>query len=305
VVKLDHCRRVFPFFAVLIMGLIFTAGMIKGELYTDDNGRYIVWFPDDWDRISVEGVDVAFVDPVEDSFKENINIISTHETGIRNTREYVLDVANEGIEEIQNYDPEAEDKLVTAILYRYSKHPFNQIRKLVKKMDQKSKEKIVDEFLNRMDKHDWPLRELEHIYYTFDVMIDYGAFRDIQRHRICTQTNQELTVEHGYDIPQEIIDLGFKKKFEDCMNMATEVFNEISKDFPKEAQYVVPLAFKKRTLFTWNLRELYHFIKLRSSKEGHISYRRIAQQVFDELEKVHPLLARYIRVDKSIGPSRG
>jgi len=90
------------------MGLIFTAGMIKGELYTDDNGRYIVWFPDDWDRISVEGVDVAFVDPVEDSFKENINIISTHETGIRNTREYVLDVANEGIEEIQNYDPEAE-----------------------------------------------------------------------------------------------------------------------------------------------------------------------------------------------------
>ena len=204
-----------------------------------------------------------------------------------------------------DYDPEAEDKLVTAILYRYSKHPFNQIRKLVKKMDQKSKEKIVDEFLNRMDKHDWPLRELEHIYYTFDVMIDYGAFRDIQRHRICTQTNQELTVEHGYDIPQEIIDLGFKKKFEDCMNMATEVFNEISKDFPKEAQYVVPLAFKKRTLFTWNLRELYHFIKLRSSKEGHISYRRIAQQVFDELEKVHPLLARYIRVDKSIGPSRG
>ncbi|MDI6825662.1 MAG: FAD-dependent thymidylate synthase [Candidatus Aenigmarchaeota archaeon] len=203
-----------------------------------------------------------------------------------------------------DYDPEAEDKLVTAILYRYSKYPFNQIRKLVKKMDQKSKEKIVDEFLNRMNEHDWPMRELEHIYYTFDIMIDYGAFRDIQRHRICTQTNQDLTVEHGYDIPQEIIDLGFKKKFDDCMKMAKEAFNEISKEFPKEAQYVVPLAFKKRTLFTWNLRELHHFIKLRSGKEGHISYRRIAQKVFDELEKVHPLLARYIRVDKSIGTSR-
>ena len=204
-----------------------------------------------------------------------------------------------------DYDPEAEDKLVTAILYRYSKYPFKQIKKLVKKMDKKSKEKIVDEFLNKMNKHDWPLRELEHINYTFDIMIDYGAFRDIQRHRICTQTNQELTIEHGYDIPKEIIDLGFKKKFEDFMNIAIEAFNEISKEFPKEAQYVVPLAFKKRTLFTWNLRELHHFIKLRSSKEGHISYRRIAQKVFDELEKVHPLLARYIRVDKSVGLSRG
>jgi thymidylate synthase ThyX len=82
------------------------------------------------------------------------------------------------------------------------------------------------------------------------------------------------------------------------------LFNKISKDFPKEAQYVVPLAFKKRTLFTWNLRELDHFIRLRSSKEGHTSYRKIAQQVFDEIEKVHPLLARYIRVDKSSESAR-
>jgi thymidylate synthase ThyX len=202
------------------------------------------------------------------------------------------------------FDSDADDKLVTSILYRYSKYPYNQIKSLVKKMNWREKEKVVDEFLKRMEKHDLPMRELEHINYTFDIMIDYGAFRDIQRHRICTQTNQELTVEHGFDIPQEIIEAGFKDKFEDCMKMAVEAFNEISKDFPKEAQYVVPLAFRKRTLFTWNLRELHHFIKLRSSKEGHTSYRKIAQQVFDEIEKVHPLLARYIRVDKSSGPAR-
>jgi thymidylate synthase ThyX len=202
------------------------------------------------------------------------------------------------------FDPEADDKLVTTILYRYSKYPYNQIKELVKKMSQEGKEKIVDEFLKRMDKHDMPMRELEHINYTFDILVDYGAFRDIQRHRICTQTNQELTVENGFDIPKEIIEIGFEDKFKECMKMAIEAFNEISKDLPKEAQYVVPLAFKKRTLFTWNLRELHHFIKLRSSKEGHESYRKIAQQVFDEIEKVHPLLASYIRVDKSTGPSR-
>ena len=202
------------------------------------------------------------------------------------------------------FDLEAENKLVTALLYRYSKCPYSKIKDLVKKMNQKEKEKVIDEFLKRMDKHDQPMRELEHINYTFDILVDYGAFRDIQRHRICTQTNQELTVEHGFDIPEEIVETGFKDKFEECMKMAVETFNEISKEFPKETQYVVPLSFKKRTLFTWNLRELHHFIKLRSSKEGHESYRKIAQQVFDEIEKVHPLLAHYIRIDKSSGPMR-
>ena len=198
-----------------------------------------------------------------------------------------------------NYDTKADDKLVTAIMYRYSKYPYDQIKKMVSRMGIKEKEKIVDEFLKRMNEHDWPMRELEHVYYTFDILVDYGAFRDIQRHRMCTQTNQDLTVDHGFSIPQEVIDIGFKKKFEDCMKIAIKTFNEISKEFPKEAQYAVPLAFKKRTLFTWNLRELNHFIKLRSKKEGHVSYRIIAQQVFDEIEKVHPLFARYIKVDKS------
>ncbi len=64
-----------------------------------------------------------------------------------------------------------------------------------------------------------------------------------------------------------------------------------------EAQYVLPLAYRVRVLFTWNLRELFHFIQLRSAKQGHFSYRRIAQQVYAEIERVHPALARYIRVD--------
>jgi thymidylate synthase ThyX len=83
------------------------------------------------------------------------------------------------------------------------------------------------------------------------------------------------------------------------MERAAEAYEKIAKEFPEEAQYIVPLAFRKRTLFTWNLRELHHFIPLRSGKKGHISYRRIAQQCFKEIEKIHPLLAKYIRVDMS------
>ena len=66
---------------------------------------------------------------------------------------------------------------------------------------------------------------------------------------------------------------------------------------PREAQYVLPLAYRQRVLFTWNLRELHHFVSLRSAKQGHASYRSVAQQVYREIERVHPLLARYIRVD--------
>ena len=197
------------------------------------------------------------------------------------------------------YDKEAEDKLLAALLYRFSKLPYNNIKEQVKKMPSKEKEKIIDEALKRLGKFDKPLRELEHIYYTFDILVDYGAFRDIQRHRMATQTNQDFNVEHSYSIPEEIIEAGFKDKFEECMSKAISAFNEISKEFPREAQYAIPLAFKKRILMTCNLRELFHFIKLRSGKTGHASYRKIAQKMYYLLKEKQPLLAKYIQVDIS------
>ena len=149
----------------------------------------------------------------------------------------------------------------------------------------------------RRGKHDQPLRALEHLTYTFDILVDFGAFRDIQRHRMCTQIPQELGASHGYSTPPEIAHYGLLPTYEECMARAREAYDIIARDFPREAQYVLPLAFRKRVLFTWNLREIHHFVQLRSAKQGHISYRHIAQQVFKEVERVHPLLAKYIRVD--------
>jgi thymidylate synthase ThyX len=199
------------------------------------------------------------------------------------------------------YDKDAENKVVAAILYRYLKQSYSKIKQLVDKMEQKERERIIDSFLGKIGKFDRPLRELEHIYYTFDILVDYGAFRDIQRHRMCTQTSQELSTRNGFTIPDEIVSAGFKEQFLECMKQSAETFEELVKQFPKEAQYVVPLAYRKRTLITWNLRELHHFIKLRSGKEGHISYRRVAWDVYKELKKVHPLLAKHIKVDFSEG----
>lgn len=205
--------------------------------------------------------------------------------------------------EIVNYDSLAEERLVAALLYQGSALSYRQIFEQVKKMAPAQKEKVIDEALSRRGPYDAPLRELEHIYYTFDILMDYGAFRDVQRHRMCTQTNQEVTIVHGYGIPPEIIEAGFEKQFKEVMAKAVELYQKIYSSFPKEAPYGVPLAFRKRTLFTWNLRELHHFISLRSGKKGHISYRRIAQACWQKLNEIHPLLAKYIRVDMSEGSS--
>ena len=195
------------------------------------------------------------------------------------------------------YDPDAEDLLIEAILYGYTNKSALEIRNHVRTLSQEKKEKVIEEYLARRGKWDQPLRALEHLYYTFDILIDFGAFRDIQRHRIATQTAQLNNDEHGYETPPEMAECGFEQQFKELMERSGAAYRKIAASFPYEAQYVLPLAYRKRVLFTWNLRELHHFISLRSGKQGHASYRKIAQQVYKEIERVHPLLARYIRVD--------
>ncbi|OGZ78739.1 MAG: hypothetical protein A2358_02980 [Candidatus Staskawiczbacteria bacterium RIFOXYB1_FULL_37_44] len=198
---------------------------------------------------------------------------------------------------IVNYDKDATDKLIAGILYPYSDLSYEEIARKVKNLPNDKKEKIIDETLSRREKFDQPLRELEHIYYTFDILLDYGAFRDVQRHRMCTQSNQPVTVVHGYDLPPEIREAGFEDKFRAVVEKAADAFQKIYEKFPDEAQYVVPMCFRKRVLITWNLRELHHFISLRSGKKGHASYRRIAQECWKKLNEIQPLLAKYIRCD--------
>ncbi|OGL74285.1 hypothetical protein A3D72_04725 [Candidatus Uhrbacteria bacterium RIFCSPHIGHO2_02_FULL_57_19] len=200
---------------------------------------------------------------------------------------------------IVEFDPQAEIKIITSLLYRAGHYSYDQIRERVEIMSREEKERVIDEALSRRGPHDQTLREFEHAYYTFDILMDYGAFRDVQRHRMATQTNQEITALHGYDVPPEIIEAGKEEVFRGAMERAGELYHAIYADLPREAQYCVPMAFRKRVLITWNLRELHNFIPLRSGKKGHPSYRKIAQLCWEKLNEVHPLLARYVRVDMS------
>jgi len=195
------------------------------------------------------------------------------------------------------FPADAEAQLAAAILYGYTGAAWGQVVERVAQLGDEARQRIIDEYLRRRGPHDQPLRALEHLYYTFDIVLDYGAFRDIQRHRMATQTRQECSTRYGYSMPEELVAYGYGEVFRTCMEQAAAAYSRLAESCPLEAPYVLPLAYRMRVLFTWNLRELFHFIQLRSAKQGHFSYRRIAQQVYGEIARVHPALARYIRVD--------
>ncbi len=199
------------------------------------------------------------------------------------------------------YDPDAERELAAAILYPHTTLPLEQVRQATRSLPRDQVTRIIDEALRRRGPHDTPPRAFEHVFYTFDLLVDFGAYRDIQRHRIVSQAAQRLSVDHGYDMPQEIEASGLANRFDDVMERAAELYHRMVGSFPEEASYVVPLAYRRRVVFTMNLRELFHFVELRSSSQGHRSYRRVAQEMYRLVARVHPAVAKHIRVTMDDG----
>ena len=144
--------------------------------------------------------------------------------------------------------------------------------------------------------HDPAPRGLEASSMTFELMLDYGAYRDLQRHRMLSPATQRLTCNLGFETPAELAELGFSDVYMESLLAAFDAWQRLAAH-PLEAQYAVPLAYRVRTLWTLNLRELFHIVELRSAKQGHASYRRIAQGLYRTACGVHPWLKDLIRVD--------
>ena len=233
--------------------------------------------------------------------KKNSYIIETSKELEKKANEILSSIKDnsrkENYVELVEYDKDAIDKIITALLYRFSGKSYSAIREKIKNMPEKEKEQIFSIALKSLDRFDRPLRELENSYYAFDVVMDYGAYRDLQRHRMCMQTSQVFTPDLGFVLPEDIKAAGLESQYTKAMKTAEEAYYKLRKEFPYEAQYVLPMAFRKRTLFVMNLRELFHLIPLRSGKAGHFSYRDIAQKMYFELKKKQPLAAKFINVN--------
>ena len=191
-----------------------------------------------------------------------------------------------------DYDKDAETKVVAAILYPMSSLPMAKIREKVARMSSAERKKVINAYIaGRTNRRHKPGRAFENVYYTFDILGDYGIYRDIQRHRILTQERQLITTKHGYDVPVEIEDADLDDKFREAMDAAAVAFEKISTVMPLQAQYVVPMGYKIRWYITMNLREAYHLCELRTCMQGHPTYRKLAQNIYKKIKEVHPVLA--------------
>lgn len=207
---------------------------------------------------------------------------------------------NSGIKtQLVDYESEktAIDKIITSIIYEHSPSTsYNIIMQQVRELSNEKKLKIINTFSNlRKNRRHRPPRAFESVYYTFDLLNNFGMFRDFHRHRALTLERQLLTTDHGYNIPDEIKVLGIENDYRECMKKTKQTFDKIRIKHPEQAQYVVNFAYNYPYFMKFNLREACHLIELRTVPQGHIDYRRVAHQMFREINRVHPRLSKIMK----------
>jgi thymidylate synthase ThyX len=195
-----------------------------------------------------------------------------------------------------DYDADAEARSVAAILYPHAELPLAEVRALAARLTEAERLAIIRAYVGeRASRFQRPGRAFEEPYYTFDLLADLGAYRDLQRHRVLTQERQRYGVRHGYVTPPELAEAGLAERYAAALERAAAVADLLAADLPEQAPYAVPLAFRVRWRVKLNLREVYHLAELRSAPQGHPSYRRIAQAIFAAVHQVHPTLAEGMR----------
>ena len=197
-----------------------------------------------------------------------------------------------------HYDTQAEQKVASALLYRFSGLPYDRVWRMVEDMDPQGRERVIDGCLERLGDHDAPLRELEMLDYTFEFVMDYGAYREFKRHRMQTYVSQPLTVANGYLTPDLVRDAGLADLFDEAIGRVGEAFHRLSEVSPALAQYVVTHAHRRRFLARMNLRECYHLFKLRTQPQAHFSIRRPVEAAMRQAVETHPSLFRHLRLRK-------
>lgn len=193
-------------------------------------------------------------------------------------------------------DPEGLVSVAAALLYPYGNKGLRELRDYCHKLSEEQIEQLLDAAVGAREnrRHKSP-RALEQANFTFEIIADYGAYRDLQRHRLLSQERQQLCCDYGFWTPQELQDSPFVDQYERAMWRAKEAFDAIAKELPKEAQYVVPNGYRIRWYMKANLRALQWLCELRSQPQGHPSYRWIAQEMARQVSDAVPSFERFFK----------
>ena len=208
---------------------------------------------------------------------------------LEETREATAAVAARLLEDVEpesrpevtltDFDPDGEVKVVAAALYAVSALPDDQLLAVARKLGDEARREVLDAYVGRREnRRHKPGRAFERTVYRFDVLGDYGAFRDLQRHRLLTLEWQPLSTRHGYVTPDELGEAGVLPEWTRVMEDAAALHDALAAAAPAAAAaYAVPMAYRVRFYMELNAREAMHMIELRTAPQGHPAYRRICQ----------------------------
>jgi thymidylate synthase ThyX len=182
---------------------------------------------------------------------------------------------------LTDFDPDGEVKIVAAALYPVSDLPDDQLLQAARRMSADERVAVLRACVGqRSNRRHRPGRAFERTAYRFDVLTDYGAFRDLQRHRLLTLEWQPLTPRHGYVEPDAIADAGAREDWAEVMDASADLHDAlVASGLKPVAPYAVAMAYRVRFYMEMNAREAMHLIELRTAPQGHPAYRRVCQQM--------------------------
>ncbi len=190
--------------------------------------------------------------------------------------------------------PKNELLLVADMLYEHSNLSLEELQTIVSDWSYKRKAEVFKAYMGeRLNRRHRPGRALEKAHYSWDLVCDYGIFRDLQRHRMVDDMNwQQLTPRYGYDVPKLIEEAGLTEQFQACFDISLKLYGAMQRaGYQLEAQYATLLGHKMRWKVTYNARQAFHMHELRTTSQGHPGYRKLVLQMHEKLAEVHPLLA--------------
>jgi thymidylate synthase ThyX len=184
------------------------------------------------------------------------------------------------------------------MLYEHSNLPLETLRAQVAKWPYEEKLAVFNAYMGeRLNRRHRPGRALEKAHYSWDILCDYGIFRDLQRHRMVDDLEwQALTPRYGYEVPMLVEKAGLADMYEQCFDLSFKLYSALQEaGHELEAQYATLLGHRMRWKVTMNAREAFHFNELRTSPQGHPGYRKLVLQMHEKLAQIHPMLADAMR----------
>ena len=212
--------------------------------------------------------------------------------------QYYQDYEQEFLEPAVNivrYDVDAEVNIIASSMFSESNLPLAQLKNIARNMTFEEQSRFITKAAaDRKNRFEKLSRAFEAARYEIEIIGDIGVFKDFKRHRICSQERQPYSTLLGFVIPKEIIEIGAEDAYRQIMKSADTLWQKVNIEMPYESEYVIPMAYLMRDRMELSLREMAYIIELRSTPAGHPSYRFIAQEMFRQLQKIHPHFADLI-----------